>query len=87
MCSNWFKMYHRDATAISACSDEVVGKCLKAVLKFAETGEERIPDGDGAKILYSIWKKNVLEAEEACAKKVADGRAGAEKRWGKTEDE
>lgn len=82
----WFKLYLSCKSVFDAVPDEVVGKAIKAGLRYLETGEVEELDSLTS-IVFAVLKPHIDEAVADVQRSVYAGMVGAKKRWGKGEED
>ncbi len=80
---SWFKMLRNQRALIDAVPDVAVGKALKAIFAYFDSGE--VPDNlDPLEFaVFSAVKPYVDDAYRDYERSVEAGRTGATARWGK----
>lgn len=79
---SWFKMFLHQKALIDAVPDETVGKSLKAVFQYFETGE--LPELDPmAFAVFATIKPYVDESFEDFERTSEKNRENVQKRWNK----
>lgn len=79
----WFKMFRYQKDVITAASDEIAGKALKAAFMYFEDGET-VPEMDTQTfIVFSALKPYIDASYEDYKASVDHGKAGAAVRYGK----
>lgn len=77
---SWFKMFLHQKALLDAMPDEIVGKALKAVFQYFDTGEVKELDPMAFAVFAAI-KPYVDESYEDFERASEKNRANIMKRW------
>lgn len=82
---SWFKMFLHQKALLDAMPDEIVGKALKAVFQYFDTGEVQELDPMAFAVFAAI-KPYVDESYEDFAAASKKNKENVMKRWNKETD-
>lgn len=82
MARRFIPAYFDWLESLSACTDEELGKLLRALLSYGRDGvNPSFPDDGRLALAWGLLKAQLIASTEIYAKRSTSGKNGASKRW------
>lgn len=82
----WFCLFFDKCKVFAQLSDEQAGELIKAICKYAESGEQAEIENEVVKVLFTVFKADLDAGTEKYVKGTVQRIDAANKRWKKEKD-